>query len=62
MIPSLPTPLVTAHIDERGNVTIAGEEPAPEQPRYRARAIGHCTECGVRGHARSNRKFHPRAA
>ncbi len=59
MAVTLPTPLVTAHIDARGNVTIDGERPPVRQ---RSREPVMCTACQRRGHNRSNRRCPARAA
>jgi len=60
---SLPTPLLTAIIDGRGNVTLLGEEIAkpPGGITGRTNARCHCTACGRRGHIASNRRCSARS-
>jgi hypothetical protein len=55
----LPVPHLSATIDARGNVTIAGWKPAP-RPRTdgfrKLRRAGKCCACGDPGHIASNRR------
>lgn len=55
----LPVPTLSATIDARGNVTIAGWTP-PARPRIegfrRPRRAGRCQACGRKGHIASNRR------
>lgn len=55
----LPVPTLSATIDARGNVTIAGWRP-PARPRAegfrKPRKAGRCSACKRLGHIASNRR------
>ena len=56
---ALPVPILTATIDDRGRVKIAGASTPSMEGR--ANRLLTCGKCGARGHARNNRRFHPRS-